>query len=330
MCHNFLKVVKVVLPGGSGSVGTALARWLLARGHDVVVLSRRPVLGDARSILWDGETLGDWRATFEDADAVINLAGRTVNCRYNAANLKEMMDSRARSTLVVGEAIATCERPPKVWLQASTATIYAHRFDAANDEATGILGGEEPDSPPTWRASIEIAKAWEAAALERQTDGTRLVLLRSALTLSPDRGSVFDVLCSLASRGLGGQLGSGRQFVSWVHEDDFCRAVEFLIHEPSLAGPVNISAPNPLPQTEFARHLRKALGVPIGLPASEWMVEIGTRLKRTESELVLKSRRVVPGRLLAHWFEFDFPDWDRAAADLVRRWRLAGRGLRLG
>lgn len=311
-------------------MGTALARWLLARGHDVVVLSRRPVLGDARSILWDGETLGDWRATFEDADAVINLAGRTVNCRYNAANLKEMMDSRARSTLVVGEAIATCERPPKVWLQASTATIYAHRFDAANDEATGILGGEEPDSPPTWRASIEIAKAWEAAALERQTDGTRLVLLRSALTLSPDRGSVFDVLCSLASRGLGGQLGSGRQFVSWVHEDDFCRAVEFLIHEPSLAGPVNISAPNPLPQTEFARHLRKALGVPIGLPASEWMVEIGTRLKRTESELVLKSRRVVPGRLLAHWFEFDFPDWDRAAADLVRRWRLAGRGLRLG
>lgn len=311
-------------------MGTALARWLLARGHDVVVLSRRPVLGDARSILWDGETLGDWRATFEDADAVINLAGRTVNCRYNAANLKEMMDSRVRSTLVVGEAIATCERPPKVWLQASTATIYAHRFDAANDEATGILGGEEPDSPPTWRASIEIAKAWEAAALERQTDGTRLVLLRSALTLSPDRGSVFDVLCSLASRGLGGQLGSGRQFVSWVHEDDFCRAVEFLIHEPSLAGPVNISAPNPLPQTEFARHLRKALGVPIGLPASEWMVEIGTRLKRTESELVLKSRRVVPGRLLAHWFEFDFPDWDRAAADLVRRWRLAGRGLRLG
>lgn len=311
-------------------MGTALARWLLARGHDVVVLSRRPVLGDARSILWDGETLGDWRATFEDADAVINLAGRTVNCRYNAANLKEMMDSRARSTLVVGEAIATCERPPKVWLQASTATIYAHRFDAANDEATGILGGEEPDSPPTWRASIEIAKAWEAAALERQTDGTRLVLLRSALTLSPDRGSVFDVLCSLASRGLGGQLGSGRQFVSWVHEDDFCRAVEFLIHEPSLAGPVNISAPNPLPQAEFARHLRKALGVPIGLPASEWMVEIGTRLKRTESELVLKSRRVVPGRLLAHWFEFDFPDWDRAAADLVRRWRLAGRGLRLG
>ena len=329
MCHNFQKVVKVVLPGGSGSVGTVLSRWLLARGHEVVVLSRRPVRGDASCILWDGETLGDWRATFEDADAVINLAGRTVNCRYNAANLKQMMDSRVRSAAVVGEAIATCAHPPKVWLQASTATIYAHRFDAANDEATGILGGEEPDSPPTWRASIEIAKAWEAAALALQTDGTRLVLLRSALTLSPDKGSVFDVLCSLACRGLGGRLGTGRQYVSWVHEDDFCRAVEFLIHEPTLAGPVNICSPNPLPQAEFARHLRKALGVPIGLPAAEWMVEIGTWLKRTESELVLKSRRVVPGRLLAHGFEFDFPDWDRAAADLVRRWRLARLGLSL-
>lgn len=306
-----------------------LSRWLLARGHEVVVLSRRPVRGDASCILWDGETLGDWRATFEDADAVINLAGRTVNCRYNAANLKQMMDSRVRSAAVVGEAIATCAHPPKVWLQASTATIYAHRFDAANDEATGILGGEEPDSPPTWRASIEIAKAWEAAALALQTDGTRLVLLRSALTLSPDKGSVFDVLCSLACRGLGGRLGTGRQYVSWVHEDDFCRAVEFLIHEPTLAGPVNICSPNPLPQAEFARHLRKALGVPIGLPAAEWMVEIGTWLKRTESELVLKSRRVVPGRLLAHGFEFDFPDWDRAAADLVRRWRLARLGLSL-
>jgi len=306
-----------------------LSRWLLARGHEVVVLSRRPVRGDASCILWDGETLGDWRATFEDADAVINLAGRTVNCRYNAANLKQMMDSRVRSAAVVGEAIATCAHPPKVWLQASTATIYAHRFDAANDEATGMLGGEEPDSPPTWRASIEIAKAWEAAALALQTDGTRLVLLRSALTLSPDKGSVFDVLCSLACRGLGGRLGTGRQYVSWVHEDDFCRAVEFLIHEPTLAGPVNICSPNPLPQAEFARHLRKALGVPIGLPAAEWMVEIGTWLKRTESELVLKSRRVVPGRLLAHGFEFDFPDWDRAAADLVRRWRLARLGLSL-
>jgi len=293
------------------------------------VLSRRPAQGDAQYMLWDGETLGDWRATFEDADAVINLAGRTVNCRYNAANLKQMMDSRVRSAAVVGEAIATCAHPPKVWLQASTATIYAHRFDAANDEATGILGGEEPESPPTWRASIEIAKAWEAAALALQTDGTRLVLLRSALTLSPDKGSVFDVLCSLASRGLGGRLGTGRQYVSWVHEDDFCRAVEFLIHEPTLAGPVNICSPNPLPQAEFARHLRKALGVPIGLPAAEWMVEIGTWLKRTESELVLKSRRVVPGRLLAQGFEFDFPNWDRAAADLVRRWRLARRGLSL-
>lgn len=293
------------------------------------MLSRRPAQGDAQYMLWDGETLGDWRATFEDADAVINLAGRTVNCRYNAANLKQMMDSRVRSAAVVGEAIATCAHPPKVWLQASTATIYAHRFDAANDEATGILGGEEPESPPTWRASIEIAKAWEAAALALQTDGTRLVLLRSALTLSPDKGSVFDVLCSLASRGLGGRLGTGRQYVSWVHEDDFCRAVEFLIHEPTLAGPVNICSPNPLPQAEFARHLRKALGVPIGLPAAEWMVEIGTWLKRTESELVLKSRRVVPGRLLAQGFEFDFPNWDRAAADLVRRWRLARRGLSL-
>jgi len=204
----------------------------------------------------------------EGAGAVINLAGRSVNCRYHAANLKEMMDSRVDSTRAIGRAIAAAKNPPKVWLQSSTATIYAHRTDAPNDEAAGILGGDELGAPFTWNASIAIAKAWEAALDETPTPFTRKVALRSAITLSSDRGSVFDVLAGLARRRLGGRLGTGQQYVSWIHEQDFARAIQFLIDREDLSGPINLCAPNPVRQVEFARELRVALGVPFGLPAS--------------------------------------------------------------
>lgn len=313
--------MKIVIPGGSGDIGAILRRWFLGRGDEVVILSRSNFVAEGcRVVTWDGRTLGDWVAEIDGADVVINLAGRTVNCRYNARNLKEMMDSRVESTAIIGEAIGLCVDPPRVWLQSSTATIYAHRFDAANDEIDGILGGGQPGSPAKWEASIEIAKAWEDALWAAETPGVRKVAMRSAMTMSPDEGSVFAVFSELTRRGLGGQLGNGRQFVSWIHEDDFARAIQYLI-DGELEGAVNVCSPGPLPQKDFARLLRKAWGVSFGLPAMEWMVELGCLAMRTESELVLKSRRVVPRRLEEAGFWFRFPGWGEAAQDLARRMR---------
>ncbi len=311
--------MKIVIPGGSGQVGTILARHFHARGDDVVVLSRTPGSAPWRVAAWDAETVGDWSKGIDGADVVINLAGRSVNCRYNAANRRQMMDSRVKSTRAVGEAIANAKRPPSTWLQASTATIYAHRHDAPNDEANGTLGGDEPNAPGTWRFSIEVAKAWERSLKEAPTPLTRKVAMRTAMTMSPDRGGIFDVLLGLVRRGLGGRAGNGRQYVSWVHEADFIRAIDWLIAHENIAGPVNIAAPDPLPYTDFMRALRDAAGVRIGLPATRWMLEIGALFMRTETELVLKSRRVVPGRLVASGFGFKFPAWPEAARDLVAR-----------
>jgi uncharacterized protein (TIGR01777 family) len=299
-----------------------LARAFVADGHEVVVLSRSPAKAPWRTVGWDGVTIGDWAAEVDGADVVINLAGRSVNCRYNAENRRQIVESRVQSTRIVGQAIARAARPPGVWLQASTATIYAHRYDAANDEATGILGGSETGAPDTWRFSIDVAKAWEQAAVEVSLPHTRTVLMRSAMTMSPDPGGVFDVLLGLVHRGLGGAMGDGRQYVSWIHETDFVRAVYWLIDHPELSGPVNLAAPNPVPNAEFMRTLRAASGARFGLPATRWMLEIGAILLRTETELVLKSRRVVPGRLLQTGFRFEYPTWSAAAVELCRRARL--------
>ena len=311
--------MNIVIAGGSGQVGTILARHFHREGHDVAVLSRQVSSRPWRVVFWDGETLNGWQGELEGADVIINLAGRSVNCRYNASNRAEMIQSRIRSTTAVGRAVAAAARPPHVWLQASTATIYAHRYDAANDERTGILGGDEPGAPDTWRFSIDVARAWERAFDEAVTPHTRKVALRSAMTMSPDRGGVFATLVGLARLGLGGRAGDGRQFVSWIHESDFIAAVRWLIAHEEIAGIVNVASPNPLPNAEFMRVLRHACGVPFGLPASKWMLEIGALLMRTETELILKSRRVVPTRLLNAGFTFAFPDWPAAARDLCER-----------
>ena len=313
--------MKILIPGGSGQVGTILARAFHGEGHEVVVLSRAPRTAPWRVVAWDGRTLGAWTHELDGADVVINLAGRSVNCRYTRRNRQLIMDSRIESTRAVGEAITKADRPPALWLQASTATIYAHRYDAPNDEATGILGGSEPDVPSTWRFSIDVARTWEETAQSFDLPDTRLVLMRLAVAMSPDRGGTFDFLLGLVRRGLGGTNGDGRQYVSWIHEQDFIRAVNWLIERDDLAGAVNLAAPNPLPNAEFMRVLRQAWGTRIGLPASDWMLEVGTLLMRTETELVLKSRRVVPGRLVENGFTFDYPAWPEAAEDLCRHWR---------
>ncbi|GGL30380.1 TIGR01777 family oxidoreductase [Planomonospora parontospora] len=311
--------MKIVIPGGTGQIGTILNHALTAAGHEVVVLTRGPVRG--REVRWDGGTLGPWAEEIDGSDIVVNLAGRSVSCRYTPANLQAMMDSRVRSTRVVGEAIAAAARPPRVWLQMSTATVYSHRFDAPNDEATGVLGGTEPGVPGYWAYSVEIAKAWEQAQERAETPHTRKVAMRSAMVMSPDRGGVFDVLLRLARLGLGGPVAGGAQYVSWIHDRDFVRAVEFLIDRDDLAGPVNLAAPVPLPQRMFMRVLRAAWGVPVGLPATKWMAELGAFALRSDTELLLKSRRVVPGRLLGAGFAFDYAQWPEAAGDLVRRVR---------
>src|SRR5690349_15742960 len=309
--------MKIVLPGGTGQVGTLLARAFVADGHEVVVLSRNPREAPWRVVGWDGETVGKWAAEIDGADAVVNLAGRSVNCRYNAENRRQIKESRVKSSRAVGEAIARAARPPRVWLQASTATIYAHRYDAANDEYTGILGGNEPNAPSTWRFSIDVARAWEQTFNDAVTHRTRKVALRSAMTLSPDVGGVFDTLLRLARRGLGGAAGDGRQFMSWIHYEDFVAAVRWLIEHDEIDGVVNVASPNPLPNAEFMRILRDAAGISVGLPTRKWMLEVGALFMRTETELILKSRRVVPARLLEHGFTFTFPTWDLAAPALA-------------
>lgn len=316
--------MEIILAGGSGQVGRLLVRALTSRGHACVVLTRKtpnesptPLL---REVQWDGRTLGPWCRDFEGVDAVINLAGRTVDCRYTERNLAAMQESRVRSTRVIGQAIAACTYPPAVWLQAGTATIYSHRFDAPNDEFSGDIGGSEPGVPALWRRSVDIARAWEAELLAAPTPATRKVILRSALTLSPDRGGVFDVLARLARLGLGRQ-GSGRQYVSWIHEYDFVSALVFLLSRSDLEGPFNLSAPHPLPNRDFMACLHAALGARIAIPVPRPILELGALVLRTETELLLKSRRVTPERLLRHGFEFSYPTFPAAVEELVARWR---------
>ncbi|MBC3762432.1 epimerase [Quadrisphaera oryzae] len=321
--------MKIVVPGGTGQVGGILRRALAARGDEVVVLSRRPEVLEpgVRHVVWDGRTLGAWAAELEGADAVVNLAGRTVSCRYTDTNLRQMMDSRVDSTRVVGEAIAAAAEPPRVWLQMSTATVYADARTRpqgpAHDEATGQIGGDEPDVPLYWEYSVRIARRWETAQVEAPTPGTRKVQLRTAMVMTPDRGGIFDYLSWMARLGLGGPVDGGGQFVSWIHGEDFVRAVELLLERDDVEGPVNLAAPEPLPQRQFMRVLRRAWGQPVGLPATRLMAEVGALVLRTDTELLLKSRRVVPGRLLDLGLAFEHPTWQTVARDLVARRRVS-------
>ncbi len=319
------KRLRIVLPGGSGQVGQMLARHFHSGGHEVTVLSREPRreprLAPWTVLAWNGRTLGLWTQSLEAADVCINLAGRSVNCRYTAANQAEILHSRVRSTALLQEVIGSLAHPPRVWLNASTATIYRHSLDRPMDEETGELGGGEPGAPRKWDYSVHVAKEWERAFFADPTPRTRKVALRTAITFHADRGSVFALLSTLVRAGLGGSDGNGRQFVSWIHEVDFLRAIDWLIAEQSFAGVVNLAAPFPLPNSEFMRALRKAWHQPIGLPASRWMIEAAGFLLRTESELVLKSRYVIPGRLAAAGFRFRFSSWPQAAEDLVERFR---------
>jgi uncharacterized protein (TIGR01777 family) len=318
--------LRIVLPGGSGQVGRMLARFFQERGHHVTVLTRGPYTAPWQTVHWDGQSLGPWVETLEGADVCIHLSGRSVNCRATARHRRELYDSRIGPTRLLHQAFACLVNPPRLWMNASTATIYRHSLDKAMDEATGEIGGNELISrrrraPEKWNWTVQLVKDWESAFFSTATPRTRKIALRTALVFSPTPGSVFATLSHLVRAGLGGTQGNGRQMVSWMHESDYARALEFLIAHEEIEGPVILSAPYPLPNREFMAALREAWGVPNGLPAPAALLAIGMFFLRTEPELVLKSRYVVPGRLLDAGFQFEFPTWPEAAADLVRQLR---------
>jgi uncharacterized protein (TIGR01777 family) len=313
--------LRIVIPGGGGQVGNILSRHFHAQGHDVVVLARTVPSAPWRVVHWDGATLGNWTSELENADVLINLAGRSVDCRYTAANRRAIKESRIQTTHLLGQAIGQSVHPPRLWMNASTATIYRHAVDRPMDEQTGEIGGNEPNASARWRFSIDVATNWEKAFFDAPTPNTRKIALRSAVIMSPDRGGVFDTLLRLVRFGLGGTAASGLQFVSWIHDADFLQSIDYLIARDEIDGVVNIASPNPIRNREFMKALRQAWGTSIGLPAASWMLEIGTFFLRTETELVLKSRRVVPRRLIEDGFQFQFPEWVAAAQNLVDRWR---------
>ncbi len=311
----------MVIPGGSGFLGRTLAHWFAQRDWRVVILSRDPcAITNAEVVLWDGKTLGPWAEVIDDSEAVINLAGRSVNCRYHAKNRAAMMASRTESTRVIGEAIKQCENPPAVWLNSSTATIYRHRCDRAQTEEEGTYGAHQEAKDAY---SLEVAHGWEAAFQEsyQSLDQTRTrgLVLRTAMVFGQEPGGVYETLRKLAKCGLGGTLSHGRQFVSWLHEEDFCRSIEWLISQPDKKGIYNLTAPHPLPNREMMAALRKAVGVGFGLPAARWTLELGAFFLRTETELIVKSRRVEPARLLTEGFQFQFSDFANALVDLEQK-----------
>ncbi len=308
---------RLLLAGGSGFLGTVLAEYFQQIGYDVAILTRSPRsrANGVREVAWDAGSPGEWVRELEGAAAVANLTGRSVDCRYHARNRKEILDSRIRSTHAIGEAIARCESPPAVWLNASTATIYKHTFGPAWDESGEIGATREAKDA----FSIEVATAWEHAFNEASTPETRKVALRSSMVLGLGRNSVFPALRRLARFGLGGKMGNGRQFVSWIHQTDFCRAIEWIVTHPQLTGPINVAAPNPVSNTETMTIFRKVCGLPFGLPAIEWLLEFGAFFLRTETELIIKSRRVIPRCLLESGFEFYFPHLREAVEDLNRK-----------
>ena len=299
---------KIVITGGNGFLGRALTEYFAKIADEIVIVSRKPVPTSSKIKWekWDGENLGEWTKSFEAADAVINLAGKNVDCRYNEKNKKAILDSRLNSTQVIGNAIQNCVTPPKVWLNSSSATIYVASFEKLMTEASGAVGDD---------FSMTVCKRWEQVLNSFETRLTRKIAMRTSIVLGWD-GAALPALKNLAKFGLGGHQGDGKQFCSWIHVQDFCRAVEWLIQNDRATGAYNVTAPTPLTNKEFMQLLRNSLRIPFGLSSPRWLLELGALVIRTETELVLKSRKVYPKRLLDEGFIFRHGDLSSALEDL--------------
>ncbi|QHL86577.1 TIGR01777 family protein [Nibribacter ruber] len=297
-------MAKIVLAGGSGFIGQLLTQHFTAIGDQVVILTRKPgaSTNQVQHVYWDGATAGPWVQHLEQATVLINLTGKSVNCRYTAKNKQEIISSRVNATHALGDALRQLQNPPRLWMNASSATIYRHAQDGPQDELTGEIGTG---------FSVDVCTAWENAFYTQNTPGTRKIALRLAIVLDKD-GGVMPYYLNLARLGLGGWQGNGLQCFSWIHSRDVISSIDFLIAHEDLEGDFNLSSPQPIPNHRFMYSIRQALKISFGLKASKWMLEIGAFFLRTETELLLKSRWVVPARLQQAGYTFNVSTIDEA------------------
>ncbi|SDS04888.1 hypothetical protein SAMN04515667_1292 [Formosa sp. Hel1_31_208] len=296
----------ITIAGGSGFLGQILETYFSKRGDKVYILTRVPKRDN--DIYWDAKNLGDWAKILEETEVLINLTGKSVDCRYNDRNRKLILDSRIDATHVLGLAINLCEHPPQLWINSSTATIYRHSMHNEMTEEHGEIGND---------FSMNIAKSWERAFYSITNPKTRKIVLRTSIVMGKNGGAI-QPLKHLVRFGLGGKNGSGQQKVSWIHQLDFARAVEFLILNKQLEGHFNLSVPKPTNNTTLMKSFRQVMRIPFGLAHPDWLIKFGAKLIGTEAELVLKSRNVIPKRLLDHGFTFRFTKIEYALTDLLR------------
>lgn len=296
----------IIIAGGSGFLGQVLETYFTKKQYAVKILTRNPKRNN--DIYWNAKDLGDWTNQLENTEAVINLTGKSVNCRYTEENKKEIYHSRIDSTNLLGLAINLCEQPPKVWFNSSTATIYRHSVDKQMTEENGEIGDN---------FSMNIAKSWETAFYEVMNPKTRKIALRTSIVMGRKGGAILP-LKALTKLGLGGKQGSGKQKVSWIHELDFARAIDFLLENVNLEGNFNLSVKNPTDNKRLMQTMRQKMGVPFGISHPVWQLKFGATLIGTETELVLKSRNVIPKRLHDNGFEFSFTTIELALDDLLK------------
>ncbi len=302
---------KLIIAGGTGFLGNSLINYFKNQFDEIIILSRhsKSNKNNVKYILWDAENLDEWKKEFENAELVINLCGKSVDCRYTKKNKALIFSSRLNSTSAIGKAITQCENPPLVWINAASATIYKHSEDKPNTETDGEFGNG---------FSVEVCKAWEKMFNEISLPKTRKINLRITMVMGKG-GGVFPVLNNLTKKYLGGAMGSGHQFVSWIHETDFCRLIEWCVNNKNANGNYNCAAPNPIRNKEMMQLFRKQNNIKFGLPASKWMLEIGAFFIGTETELVLKSRNVIPDRATKEGFEIKFKDMESCVKDLSEK-----------
>lgn len=296
--------MNIIIAAGTGFLGKNLEQYFLTKNHEVKILTRNPKLEN--EIFWDAKTLGNWKTELENADVLINLAGKSVDCRYNEKNKKEIYDSRIYSTKVLQQAIDECQNPPKIWLNASSATIYTHSETHLNTEKNGIIGDD---------FSMNICKSWEKEFFKTENQNIRKVALRTSIVLGKN-GGAFPKFKQISKLGLGGKQGRGNQMMSWIHIDDFCEAVNFIIENENLKGAINITAPKPLSNIEMMKQLREKIKIPFGIPSPVWLLEIAAIFIKTETELMLKSRNVYPEILLENGFQFQYNNFEKALEGL--------------
>ncbi|MFS4482204.1 TIGR01777 family oxidoreductase [Hyunsoonleella sp. 2307UL5-6] len=295
----------IIIAGGTGFLGKILERYFTVKGYVIKILTRNPT--EVNHILWNAKDLGAWTKSLEGTEVLINLTGKSVDCRYTDKNKKLIYDSRIDATHMLGLAINLCKNPPKIWMNSSTATIYKGSLDKEMTEAHGDIGDD---------FSMNIAKAWEAAFNSIITPKTRKIILRTSIVFGKS-GGAFIPLKKLTQFGLGGKQGSRQQKVSWIHELDFCRAIAFLINNTTLKGAFNLCVPKPTDNFTLMKTFRNVLNIPFGVSHPIFMLQLGAKLIGTETELVLKSRNVVPERLLKQNFKFNFENIKTALQDLT-------------